>query len=519
MVYRCDVPALELRFDCNDDDYYNTNPASGSYLATKWNAANSSFLVGGYSVACPDFFTFGWNNNAARSTSMAVNSTQKHAFCTPDDQDWISFEATASKDYTIETLNLGAASDPVVALYTCDPNDGSYQHIRTYHQAARTTKFVYRPTASRTFCLQIYQSNSTHSDAHTYSVRVTGPALTTETVAPTVTATVSPAATASGWHKANVTVTLQATDNAGGSGVAGITYRVDGANVVAPTTSAGASVSLVVTTEGYSTVGYLATDNAGNEGPWKYLEVRIDRTKPTLWEIGHSTLQRPITPTAIPVKLTWRGDDPFTGDWWAYEEPSGINKYVLQQSTNGGAYTNVSLPSPKATSVVVRLIPGTYRFRVRAIDRAGNASTYTIGNTFVLEKHEESSPELVDSGAWTTANLTGASGGAVQSAYSGGRSASFTFTGDSIAWITTLGPGYGKAEVLLYRDGFILERQMQVDLYSPTRKTRQSAVHWDGLWSGYSYRLEIRVLGTKNAASSGKRVDIDAFVVQRVEWE
>jgi hypothetical protein len=44
-------------------------------------------------------------------------------------------------------------------------------------------------------------------------------------------------------------------------------------------------------------------------------------------------------------------------------------------------------------------------------------------------------------------------------------------------------------------------------------------VHWDGLWSGYSYRLEIRVLGTKNAASSGKRVDIDAFVVQRVEWE
>jgi hypothetical protein len=45
IVTRCADRAHDQRLDCNHDDYYNTNPAPGSYLATNFNVADNLFLI------------------------------------------------------------------------------------------------------------------------------------------------------------------------------------------------------------------------------------------------------------------------------------------------------------------------------------------------------------------------------------------------------------------------------------------------------------------------------------------
>jgi len=46
----CGASQAQL-FDCNHDDYFSTSPAPGSWLASHWNVAGSSFLSTSWSAA------------------------------------------------------------------------------------------------------------------------------------------------------------------------------------------------------------------------------------------------------------------------------------------------------------------------------------------------------------------------------------------------------------------------------------------------------------------------------------
>jgi hypothetical protein len=102
----------------------------------------------------------------------------------------------------------------------------------------------------------------------------------TDTVKPTITATVAPPANAAGWHNTNPTVTLTATDDANGSGIQSITYSATGAQPIASTTVNAATTSIVISAEGITTLSYFATDNEGNTSDVGTTTIRLDKTAP-----------------------------------------------------------------------------------------------------------------------------------------------------------------------------------------------------------------------------------------------
>ena len=102
-----------------------------------------------------------------------------------------------------------------------------------------------------------------------------------DTIPPSTAGTVSPTPV-SGWNNSNVAVNLNASDNAGGSGVRRITYSATGAQTIASTVVNGSSASFSVTASGVTTVSFFAEDNAGNVETAKSLTVKIDRAAPAI---------------------------------------------------------------------------------------------------------------------------------------------------------------------------------------------------------------------------------------------
>ncbi len=122
-----------------------------------------------------------------------------------------------------------------------------------------------------------------------------------------------------------------------------------------------------------------------------------------------------------------------------------------------------------------------------------------------LTRHEETDTLLFATGPWTASTGSGFSGGARLYTQTPFAWFSARFKGTAVAWTGSVGPMYGMAEVHL--DG---RRVKTVDLYRASSATKQT------LFSAYGLRdaehtLDIFVLDTRNAASKGSRVDVDAI--------
>jgi hypothetical protein len=199
--------------------------------------------------------------------------------------------------------------------------------------------------------------------------------------------------------------------------------------------------------------------------------------------------------TSVPVRITWTATDP----------GSGLSSFRLQQSTNGGAWSTVA--SPLVATTTRSLTPSstrTYRFRVRGADFSGNTSADVAGASLRVLRKVQGASSITYRRTWSTTKATAASGGSHRTTTASNASATFSFTGRSVAWVARRGSGYGKAKV--YLDGTLVAT---VDL-GGAGSWRRVVYAWNAPPSG---RHKLMVV---NLATSGRpRISVDAFAVIR----
>jgi hypothetical protein len=242
-------------------------------------------------------------------------------------------------------------------------------------------------------------------------------------------------------------------------------------------------------------------DRAGNWSAVKLDRIVLDTVAPATQAPKHTFVRNTVLDTAtVPVQISWA----------AIDTTSRIASYELQQRTSTTAFASVELSSPTARSTMLMLTPGTtYAFRMRATDGAGNVSAWVNGPGVRALTYQESSSTIAyaPAGAWTTSAQADAYGGSLRSTSARSATASFTFTGSQFALVAPVDVNKGRAAILV--DGVQVS---VVDLYSATPAARRIVFNMGGLSTTTPHTVQVRALGTKNVASSGTQVSIDAFV-------
>jgi hypothetical protein len=227
-------------------------------------------------------------------------------------------------------------------------------------------------------------------DAHAAAVA----ADTADNTAPTSTAALSQEPNQAGWHKQDVTVTLSATDNQGGSEVKELTYSATGAQPITSTTVLANELPKqlpIITTEGTTTISYFATDNASNqEAPAKTLTVKLDKTAPSF----------PVITS--PTNNSFDRDGTITLSGTA--EPNSTVE-VFDGTT--ATLPTVNASASGAWTKTLSAVPnGRHAYQATATDAANNTSAFSNTSTVTVDTTKPSGTLLINNGATSTASRT-----------------------------------------------------------------------------------------------------------------
>ncbi len=293
-----------------------------------------------------------------------------------------------------------------------------------------------------------------------------------------------------------VTLTVPATD--AGSGVTNVALSNDGTAWTTRTYAPVQSWTLPTVT-GKPTVRVRWRDGVGHWSATSSVWIQVDTLAPVAWTpTAGLASSGPVVAAGgtLPVVVTWPE---------AEDSGSGVVSYDLAIRVDGGA------PKVLATGLAARtarrnLPPGhAYQLGVRARDAAANLSGWAWGASFRPTLVSEKSAAITWRGTWRAEADPTHQGGATRYATDRAASATFTFTGRQVAWVTAAGPDRGVARVFV--DG-VLART--VDLAALPAGDCVVAFRATFGATG-THTVRIVVLGT----AGRPRVDVDGFLVQR----
>ncbi|MCU1657692.1 MAG: hypothetical protein JWO57_2348 [Pseudonocardiales bacterium] len=224
-------------------------------------------------------------------------------------------------------------------------------------------------------------------------------AVTTDTVAPSVTYSQTPVANGNGYNSTTVSATLTATDNLGGSGVGHITYSIDGGTSVQVN---AATATFNVSGDGTHTVAFTATDNAGNTSTSQSQTVKIDSTPPNQPVITSTpSVINVANKTSISIGGT---AEPGTNITLTLTDVGSVHTVTAATAATGGNWSFASL-DPSG------LNDGTVTVKVTATDLAGNASTPPAQTTIAKDTVAPTAPSITTpaSGSFINSSTNSAS--------------------------------------------------------------------------------------------------------------
>ncbi|MFD0745029.1 ThuA domain-containing protein [Phytohabitans flavus] len=242
----------------------------------------------------------------------------------------LNWEAAFAKSYEIQTSTNGTDWAPV---YSTTNGDGGIDDI----EVAGVGRYV------RVYCAE----RGTEWGYSLWDLNVYGaPTGGADTTAPSTQASLT-GPQSGGWYTGAATVTLAASDEPGGSGLASTQYQVDGG-----TTWTVYTGPFGVTGDGQHEVRFRSTDKAGNVEQTRTVTLRTDGTAPLTTAAFAPANDNGWHAGAVPVTLT--------------ATDGGAGVATTQWSLDGGPWTAYTGPVDITGD-------GEHELRYRATDAAGNA--------------------------------------------------------------------------------------------------------------------------------------------------